>query len=61
MKADGHTKGCIDRALLLDLMRGKQVYRHEVKRHTPYRGNMALSAPRADPGDAIARGTGLKL
>ena len=61
MTADGHTKGCIDRALLLDLMRGKQVYRHEVKRHTPHRGSMVLSAPLADPGDAIAQGTGLKL
>ena len=42
MAADGHTKGTIDRALLLDLMRGKQIYRHEVKRHTPHRALLLL-------------------
>ena len=56
MTADGHTKGCVDRALLLDLMRGKQVYRHEVKRHTPHRERKALTVPRVDPGYATTRG-----
>ena len=38
MTADGHTKGSIDREMLLDLMKGKQVYRHDVKKYAPYRG-----------------------
>ena len=38
MVADGHTKGSIDRELLLDLMKGIQKYRHDVKKYTPYRG-----------------------
>jgi hypothetical protein len=37
MTADGHTKGSIERNLLLDLMIGKQKYQHEVKRYSPYR------------------------
>ena len=37
MTADGHTKGSIDRQLLLEVMRGHQAYKHEVKRHTPHR------------------------
>jgi len=37
MVADGHTKGSIDRELLLQLMRGHQAYKHEVKRHEPFR------------------------
>ena len=37
MTADGHTKGSIDRQLLLQLMTGHQHYRHDVKRHTPHR------------------------
>ena len=35
MTADGHTKGCIDRQLLLDLMVGIQEYKHDIKRYTP--------------------------
>ena len=35
MTADGHTKGSIDRELLLQLMSGSQHYSHEVKAHTP--------------------------
>ena len=38
MTADGHTKGCIDRELLLKVMSGIQVYRHALKRHSPHRG-----------------------
>ena len=37
MTADGHTKGCIDRKLLVELMKGHQQYTHEVKSYTPHR------------------------
>ena len=37
MTSDGHTKGCIDRELLVNLMGGWQKYKYEVKRHTPHR------------------------
>ena len=37
MTADGHTKGCVDRTLLLQLMQGHQEYHHSVKTHTPHR------------------------
>lgn len=37
MTADGHTKGCIDRALLLQVMSGQQVYKHALKRYSPQR------------------------
>jgi hypothetical protein len=37
MTADGHTKGCIDRHLLLELMKGQQVYKHDVQKYTPWR------------------------
>jgi hypothetical protein len=63
MTADGHTKGTIDRALLLDLMRGKQTYLHEVKRHTPYREQKkptALEDSRADLGNMTARQPGTR-
>ena len=39
MTADGHTKGSIDRKMLLELMSGHQTYRHDVKKYTPWRGN----------------------
>ena len=39
MVADGHTKGSIDRQLLLELMQGRQSYKHEVKSKIPYRGS----------------------
>ena len=39
MTADGHTKGSIDRQLLLDAMAGKMVFRFEVKTYEPYRGS----------------------
>ena len=45
MTADGHTKGSIDRKLLLEAMSGRQEYRHEVKTYAPYR-------PSQSPGDA---------
>jgi hypothetical protein len=37
MTADGHTKGSIERDLLLEVMSGKQSYRHDVKKYAPYR------------------------
>ena len=39
MTADGHTKGCIDRALLLKLMAGNQAFLHTLKKHVPYRSD----------------------
>ena len=44
MTADGHTKGCIERELLLELMEGRQTYKHEVKTYTPHRSNDKNSA-----------------
>ena len=35
MTADGHTKGCIDRTLLLDLMSGIQRFHHNLKTFEP--------------------------
>ena len=43
MTADGHTKGVIDRFLLLELMQGKQKYIHDIKRYTPHRAPPAHS------------------
>jgi hypothetical protein len=37
MTADGHTKGTIDRQMLLEVMRGQQTYKHAVKKYTPHR------------------------
>ena len=37
MTADGHTKGSIDRELLLEVMIGKQSFKHDTQRHTPHR------------------------
>ena len=34
MTADGHTKGSIERELLLQVMSGKQVYKHAVKTYS---------------------------
>ena len=38
MVADGHTKGSIDREMLLKLMKGQQSYTHAVKSYQPFRG-----------------------
>jgi hypothetical protein len=35
MTADGHTKGRVLRDGLLEVMQGRQTYRHDLKRHTP--------------------------
>ena len=37
MTADGHTKGSIDRELLLQVMSGIQSFKHEVNKYVPYR------------------------
>ena len=34
--ADGHTKGSIDRAGLIEVMSGKQKYNHATKEYRPY-------------------------
>ena len=39
MTSDGHTKGSIDRHLLLEVMSGRQSFKHEVKIHQPYRAD----------------------
>ena len=39
MTADGHTKGSVDRRLLLLLMRGQQTFQHDIKKYTPRFGN----------------------
>ena len=45
MTADGHTKGSIDRQLLLDVMVGIQFYKHSVKTFTPFRNSSNKFAP----------------
>jgi hypothetical protein len=37
MTADGHTKGTIERHLLLEAMDGRQAYKHDVKTYRPHR------------------------
>ena len=43
MAADGHTKGSIDRDLLLKLMIGQQKYLYDIKSHTPHRATSSSS------------------
>eukprot|EP00959_Pyramimonas_sp_CCMP1952_P032260 677176-Pyramimonas_sp.AAC.1 len=45
MTADGHTKGSVNREMLLQVMGGTQSFKHDLKRHTPYRaGQTSRSA-----------------
>ena len=37
MTADGHTKGSIDRDLLLQVMSGSQTFKCELKTYAPFR------------------------
>eukprot|EP00959_Pyramimonas_sp_CCMP1952_P077182 1613259-Pyramimonas_sp.AAC.1 len=37
MAADGHARGCIDRALLLQVTEGNPSFKDEVKTYMPYR------------------------
>ena len=50
MTADGHTKGSIDRELLLQVMSGQQSFKHDLKKFVPHR----LSEK--DSGDALGHG-----
>ena len=55
MTADGHTKGSIDRELLVALMAGNQSYSHEVKTYAPFRSrtDSCLTKPAAGAGGGI--------
>ena len=37
MTSDGHTKGSVDRKLLLEVMDGRQHFRFDVKKYTPHK------------------------
>eukprot|EP00959_Pyramimonas_sp_CCMP1952_P086813 1815857-Pyramimonas_sp.AAC.1 len=43
MTADGHTKGSIDRDMLIQVMGGTQSFNHDLKRQTPYRAGQTRS------------------
>eukprot|EP00959_Pyramimonas_sp_CCMP1952_P127931 2675465-Pyramimonas_sp.AAC.1 len=47
MTADGHAKGSIDRGMLLQVMGGIQTFKHDRKRHTPYRAGQTSSSDAA--------------
>jgi len=42
MTAEGHTKGCVGRTGLLEVMAGRQTYKHPVKGHSPSQRNAAV-------------------
>eukprot|EP00959_Pyramimonas_sp_CCMP1952_P356526 7466290-Pyramimonas_sp.AAC.1 len=44
MPADGHTKGSVDRGMLLQVMGGVQSFTHDLGRHTPYRAGQTRSS-----------------
>ena len=43
---DGHAKGSIDRALLLQVEAGTQSFKHELKKYVPHRANQATKPER---------------
>eukprot|EP00959_Pyramimonas_sp_CCMP1952_P388876 8147900-Pyramimonas_sp.AAC.1 len=45
--ADGHTKGSVDREMLLQVMGGIQTFEHDLKRHTPYWAGQTRSSEAA--------------
>jgi len=45
MSADGHTKGCIDRELFLQVMAGTQSFKHELKKFVPHRASDQARTP----------------
>eukprot|EP00959_Pyramimonas_sp_CCMP1952_P053440 1118050-Pyramimonas_sp.AAC.1 len=47
MTADGHTKGGIGRERLLQVMGGIQTFKHDLKRHAPYRAGQTSSSDAA--------------
>eukprot|EP00959_Pyramimonas_sp_CCMP1952_P017326 367951-Pyramimonas_sp.AAC.1 len=42
MTAHGHTKGAIDRDMLLQVMGGTQSFKRDLKRHVPYWGGQTI-------------------
>eukprot|EP00959_Pyramimonas_sp_CCMP1952_P457243 9474569-Pyramimonas_sp.AAC.1 len=44
MDAGGHTKGSIDRDMLLQIMGGQQSFKRDLKRHTPHRVGQTKSS-----------------
>jgi len=51
MTAEGHTKGRVERTGLLEVMVGRQTYKHPVKRHSPPHAKVAVRS------DATATGS----
>eukprot|EP00959_Pyramimonas_sp_CCMP1952_P147625 3089205-Pyramimonas_sp.AAC.1 len=47
MTADGHTTGGIDRDMLLQVTEGMQAFKHDLKRHAPYRAGQTSSSDAA--------------
>eukprot|EP00959_Pyramimonas_sp_CCMP1952_P016476 349448-Pyramimonas_sp.AAC.1 len=47
MTAVGHTKGNIDGDMLLQVMGGIKTFKHDLKRHTPYRAGQTSSSDAA--------------
>eukprot|EP00959_Pyramimonas_sp_CCMP1952_P019887 420016-Pyramimonas_sp.AAC.1 len=47
LTADGHTKGSIDREMLLRVMGDIQAVKHDLKRQTPYRAGQTSSSDAA--------------
>eukprot|EP00959_Pyramimonas_sp_CCMP1952_P309727 6481549-Pyramimonas_sp.AAC.1 len=45
--ADGRTKGSSNRDMLLQVMGGMQSFKHDFKRHTPYRAGQTTSSEAA--------------
>eukprot|EP00959_Pyramimonas_sp_CCMP1952_P209594 4385179-Pyramimonas_sp.AAC.1 len=48
MTANGHTKGSIDRELLLEVMSGTQSFKYDLKQFVPFRGPEGRSMPKAN-------------
>eukprot|EP00959_Pyramimonas_sp_CCMP1952_P080673 1685643-Pyramimonas_sp.AAC.1 len=47
MTADGHTKGGIDREMLLQVRGGIQTFKYDRERHAPYRAGQTSSSDAA--------------
>ena len=60
MTADGHTKGSIDRELLLQVMAGQQLFKHELKRHAPYRPGQSKKDS-SSSGYLVQAGSGMAI
>ena len=50
MTADGHTKGSIDRALIYQVMDGRQAFKDVLKKHVPFRAGRT-SKDESEPPD----------